>query len=157
MTGFLIDRNVHSYLKNIKRDLSQTDFFYLCFLAGIASGKKDQTNSKGFSDTGTDKTWGNIDFKNNAELIALSLVSAESKSMNYESKEDLERQLSKYIDVQATSKLSREGGGIFNQYAAAGYKLLTKNISPPVRSEEFLSQVIELIQKTFKKNQNWSQ
>ena len=155
MTGFVIDRNVTSYLKNIK-DLTQTDFFYLCFLTGIASGKKDQTNSKGFQDTGTDKTWGNIDFKNNAELIALSLVAAESKSMNYKSKEDIENQLSKYIDVQATSKLSRDGGSIFNQYAAAGYKILTKNISPPVRSDAFLIQVIGLNKETFKKNKDWS-
>lgn len=156
MTGFVIDRNANSYLKNIKGDLTQTDFFYLCFLAGIAFGKKDKTNSKDFVDTGTDKTWGNMDFKDNAELIALSLVSAESKSMNYESKEDIEMQLSEYIDVQATSKLSRKGGNTFNQYAAAGYKMITKNISAPVRSDVFLSQVIGLIQKTFKKNQNWS-
>lgn len=39
----------------------------------------------------------------------------------------------------------RDGGSIFNQYAAAGYKILTKNISPPVRSDAFLIQVIGLI------------
>lgn len=50
----------------------------------------------------------------------------------------------------------RDGGSIFNQYAAAGYKILTKNISPPVRSDAFLIQVIGLIQETFKKNKDWS-
>ena len=101
MTGFLVDRKIDKYVKST--GLNETDLFYLCFLIGISSGNKKKLDSTSSKNTGAGKGWtqGLAKYR---ELIALTLLSADSKRSSMITKADIEDLLGNYTDVDAQSK-----------------------------------------------------
>ena len=127
------------------------DLYFLCYMMGIAIGKKNPKN-----DNWKDLTRYFVgDFKNYKSVIATSLILAESRVAGFEEQNDIKKLMEKYFDHEHPNQLSERGMQLMNQYASAGFKELSKNIQSKDEPHHLLITARKLIKEKFEQNSKW--
>jgi len=127
------------------------DLYFLCYMMGIASGKKNP-NSENLKDM---TRFFVDDYKGYKSVIATSLILAESKVTGLDKQKDIKQLMEKYFDNENMNQLSDRGVTIMNQYASAGFKELSKNIQKSDTPANLLITANKLIKEKFASNKKW--
>lgn len=158
---FKIRRDAQKWFENIEGKgpfNTAFDFYYLCALIGVASGRSDSPQngwSKGAKDL-IDNFPG--DYKPSRSMIIGLLISAELRRIGIgtDDKEEVKSKLDEIIDTESRSKLSDRGVQRLNEYASGGYKELLERLNrKPQSPEDFLLNFMDEIESIIEKNELW--
>jgi hypothetical protein len=153
---FRIDKEFEQWQNQFRREAETPfkvdfDLYFLCYMMGIAMGKKNPKN----------ENWKDLtryfvdDFKSYKSVVATSLILSESRVAGFEEQNDIKKLMEKYFDHEHVNQLSERGMTLMNQYASAGFKELSKNIQNTDEPHHLLITARKLIKEKFKKNPRW--
>lgn len=135
------------------------DFYYLCALAGIASGKRTPPPG-GWSEGSTDLTDSFPDqYKTHRGLIIGLLLSTELSRLGIDSseKDEVKGKLNEIIESDSPSKLSDLGVRRLNEYSSGGYELLVEKMGrKPEFAEDFLLDLLDEIDFAVEESTVWT-
>ena len=137
---FKMPRQADKFFKNIWdtriREVDvEFDLYYFCFIAGIATGQKENLNSKDIVDYFPDK------YKHRSRILLALFLNKELQNLGVAMSEKhlVYSQISRLVNPEAPNHLSDEGLREFNRYAHGGYlKLQEWFEAPPQSLEAFL-------------------
>lgn len=122
------------------------DFFYFCFIAGIATGKKDPLPN---AETTEIIQHFPKDYLAQRNLIIALFLKAELKDMgiDLEERKALNKQLSVLLDPNNVTKLSDEGLKLLNHYSHGGFlKIQERFPDEPRNLDAFLISYYEFLE-----------
>lgn len=128
------------------------DFYYLCMMLGLASGRREDVSGTEFIDYFIDE------YKNAKRLIGGLLVLTEMKRLNIDlsEKKDVRRLIADLFDSTSPTGLSEYGIKQLNSYASGGFASLSESREQPYNSDEFLSDYVERIDRAIEESRLWS-
>lgn len=145
MTGFHAPNDSRDYFKHLLKRAdgggarldTLFDQYYLCLMVGLdrrALGREDEMESDRFIERYPS------DYQNQSDVIAGLLINAElhRKDIHKEDRSTIEQEMLMLLDHQSPTRLSDAGMQLLNRYAAAGFKVIRDEITPPQNLEEFL-------------------
>jgi hypothetical protein len=158
---FRVRQDAESWFKHVK-DAKQMktmfDRYYLCFVLGIASGRKSTPEEK------CDKVSDIVDYfvteyRPYQRLIIGLLVRAELTrcGIAVNEKTDVTNFLMEYVDPSSPTQMTDAAMVKMNEYASGGFDYLTEKITvQPYSIEDLLSMYVLLLKNTIAESQSWS-
>lgn len=113
------------------------DLYYFCLMVGLNKrllGAEAELEGDKFIERYPS------DYQNQADVIAGLLIHSElnRKGIEKDDRTSIEQEMLRLLDHQSATRLGEEGARLLNLYAAAGFKEIREEISPPQSLEEFL-------------------
>jgi hypothetical protein len=134
---FQLREDAERWFKDISHHYStKFDRYYLCLMAGFASGRRNTTIP---SDEVTDLVENFPgEFKSRGKLLVGLLIHTELRHLgiDLEDREAVYKQVRRLVERDSTSYMSSEGVRLMNQYAHGGFDALCEYFSDRPRSIE---------------------
>jgi hypothetical protein len=133
--------NWFSHLRDKSPFRVKFDFYYLCLMLGLASGRKAEPAGPEFVGYFVD------DYKSSHRLISGLLLVSELQNLGIGMKEkaDVRRVIADLFDPNSPTGLSDEGIRALNCYSAGGFSYLVEHREKPHHADEFLADYMQLL------------
>jgi len=115
------------------------DFYYLCLMAGFASGRRNTQMPSEKVDSLVENFPG--DFRDRGRRLVGLLIHADLAylGIDLDERDAVYRRVAELVDPNSPSDLSNEGIMIMNQYAHGGFDVLCEKFrDPPTSIETFI-------------------
>lgn len=158
---FRMRRDARNWFDNLEGEEpfdTAFDFYYLCAVAGIASGKRTGPPEGWSKGAGDLVDYFPKQYKSRSSMVIGLLLSAELARLGIEAteKEEVEAKLNNIIAPNSPSNLSDAGVHRLNEYASGGYELLVEKLGrKPKFSEDFLLAFREELASAVEENATW--
>lgn len=134
---FQLRKDARRWFKDIEKHYPILfDLYYLCLVAGFASGRRktEITNDEVDSFIG----YFPGEFRSRSRLLAGTLIEAELRrlAIDLQDRDEVYREVKKIVDPNSPSYLSSEGMKRMNAYAHGGFDVLCENFSDRPRAIE---------------------
>lgn len=150
---FRLPNEANDWFKRIKANsintplfIEEWDLYYLCLLYGITEGEVEVKNQGGTKDMakGFSKRYSASKF---SLLTMLMMAHAQRLKIDLTDKKELQKVLKTFIDTDHESGLSKTAIDKMNQYAAAGYLLLSDKVPVMQNSSLAISRIYKDLNK----------
>ncbi len=138
--GFSMSKEAKRYFNQLNESKHGTlkvqfDFYYLCLIAGFKTKKPISASAEKFVDD-----FPGLYIMQREQIIGLLIATQiDRDQIDTANRERLERLMLKLVKPDSPSHLSAEGEKLMDEYAEAGFKLISEEIpTPPANLDTFL-------------------
>jgi len=151
--SFQISRTAQKWFKGIEtqapfNNTSTMDFYYMCFLVGINSGKNPSELQDGRTFLAAGVGWPTSYTESMYTIIAMFLESEITRfSIDRDNKENVKEHVGKYIDPSNPMKLTPHAIKIMDSFSFAGFLEIQQELEAPTQVNVLISEYSKLLNK----------